>query len=135
MVTPGFPLGQPPHERGRLSSVRSWHISRAIPRVASIQTVAVNTRVFLSRHMLKQQSQLLWRSRGQKAWQKITAADTGGRTHGPDLSPSRESWPPSYSNLKRGINHSSEIPNGGMQDAFLSERTLCIHIDGLYMAV
>lgn len=54
MVTPGFPLGQPPHERGHLSSVRSWPISRAIPVVASTQTVAVNTRVFLSRHVLKQ---------------------------------------------------------------------------------
>jgi hypothetical protein len=72
---------------------------------------------------------------GQKAWQKITGTDTGGRLHGPDLSPSRKPWPPSYSNLKRGINHSSEIPNGGMQDAFLLERTLCIHIDGSYMAV
>ena len=54
MVTPGFPLGQPPHERGRLRSMRSWPISRAIPRVASTQTVAMNTRVFLSRHGLKQ---------------------------------------------------------------------------------
>ena len=72
---------------------------------------------------------------GQKAWQKITGTDTGGRLHGPDLSPSRKPWPPSYSNLKHGINHSSEISNGGMQDAFLSERILCIHIDGLYMAV
>jgi len=35
----------------------------------------------------------------------------------------------SYSSLKRGINHSREIPNGGMQDAFLSERTLCIRVD------
>jgi hypothetical protein len=27
---------------------------------------------------------------GQKAWQKITGPDPGGRPHGPDLSPSRE---------------------------------------------
>ena len=43
--------------------------------------------------------------------------------------------PTSYSDLKRGINHRSEIPNGGMQDAFLSERTLCIHADGSYIGV
>jgi hypothetical protein len=58
-----------------------------------------------------------------------------GRLQGPDLPPSREGLPPSYSGLKRGINHSSEIPNGGMQDAFLSKRTLCIHVDGSSIGV
>src|SRR5216683_3096356 len=48
---------------------------------------------------------------------------------------SRERLLSSYSDLKRGINHSSGIPNGGMQDAFLSERTLCIYVDGSSIGV
>jgi hypothetical protein len=72
---------------------------------------------------------------GQKTWQKIGGTDTGGRPQRPDFPPRRERLPPSYSDLKRGINHNSKVPNGSMQDAFLSERTLCIHADGSYITM
>jgi hypothetical protein len=66
--------------------------------------------------------------RGQRRQPQYCAESTKGLT--PLL---QERWPTSYSDLKRGINHRSEMPHGGMPDAFLSERTLCIHADGLYI--